>query len=338
MGETKTEEVNNVKELSEKIQDVRINETINKDIVDTILKTSDEENADVFNILVYKDFSKIFEYIKNNKFVSTEMKSISKELKTQLESRTININNIGDLVTRLVRYYKLNTSTLALHYYNDKVRSDVENIIRILKTFVLANRTLIAEHTKHVILEKKPVSCEFTTVVSAEDLKVFDIFEKVSLNNLKEVLSQAEIVFTDIYISWVLILILAVSLQKTDYKEDEDNKRKKNSVTGLKEKIALLNTDSCNTRIKMLINVVKREKGSGTRTKKKQDTISKEDEKILEDISQEKPKNQRKPRKQNPTKAHVVSEHKNFKNDIKEDLSDSEKETINDNDIEIDNL
>lgn len=302
----------NSKETSENNTQV-IKENLNKEALEKILDEYNTKDNENFTLLNNKDFSKIYDSLLSNNLVSDEMKNNIKEFRSVLGSKTINCIIIDTLMTKIIRYYKLNTSTLALSTYNDKVKGDVENITRVLKAFVLKNKNTVYENTKHIILDKKPVSCEFNITVSAENLHLFDIFEKVSLNNLEEVLPQAKTIFTDIYTCWVLAVILAISLDKTDYVPNKESKKSRIDV--LKEKIALLNTDSTNQRIKALINVVKKEKTVNVRPKKVKEVVSNEDKEAIKKLSL------RKPRKNIvKQKEQINVDHSNLDKDIETDL------------------
>jgi hypothetical protein len=319
-------EETNSQEINENNTQV-IKESLNKETLEKILDeytTKDNEN---FTILNTKDFSKIYESLLSNNFLSDEMKNNVKEFRIVLESNPINYIIIDSLMTKIIRYYKLNTSTLALSTYNDKVKGDVENITRVLKAFVLKNRNTVYENTKHIILDKKPVSCEFNITVSAENLHLFDIFEKVSLNNLEEVLPQAKVIFTDIYTCWVLAVILAISLDKTDYVSTNKDS-KKSRIDILREKIALLNTDSTNQRIKALINVVKKEKATSVRPKKAKEVVSNEDKEAIKKLSLRKPK-----KNIIKHKEQISVDHSNLDKDIENDLDITSEDIVQNGDI-----
>lgn len=304
-----------------------IKEVLNKEALEKILDeytTKDHEN---FTLLSKKDFSKIYDSLFSNNFLSDEMKSNVKEFKAILETKPLNYTIINTLMTKIIRYYKLNISTLALSAYNDKVKGDVDNITRVLKAFVLKNRNTVYENTKHIILDKKPVSCEFNITVSAENLHLFDIFEKVSLNNLEEVLPQARVIFTDVYTCWVLATILAISLDKTDYIPISQDS-KKSRIDILREKIALLNTDSTNQRIKALINVVKKEKATPVRPKKTKEVVSNEDKEAIKKLSLRKPK-----KNMIKHKEQVSVDHSNLDKDIENDLDITSEDSIQNGDI-----
>lgn len=304
-----------------------IKESLNKEALEKILDEYNVKDKETFTLLNNKDFSKIYEALLSNSLLSDEMKSSVRELKSVLDSKTINYFMIDSLITKIIRYYKLNTSTLALSTYNDKVKGDVENITRVLKAFVLKNRNTVYENTKHIILDKKPVSCEFNITVSAENLHLFDIFEKVSLNNLEEVLPQAKTIFTDIYTCWVLIVILAISLDETDYVLTEKD-LKKSRIDTLREKIALLNTDSTNQRIKALINVVKKEKATAARPKKSKEVVSNEDKEAIKKLSL------RKPRKNVIKQKEQLSvDHSNLDKDIEKDLDITSEDIVQNGDL-----
>lgn len=265
-----------------------IKEKIDSKKAKKCLENNDFEKYYTFQITDERDFTPIFDSIANNNLVSEEMKNISKELKELLDKKIINATTLDLLHIRMVRYYKLNVATLALHTYNPKVIGDIENITKILKSFVLKNRITIAEYTRHVIIEKKATDCEFNIIVTAGDLHLFDIFEKVSLNNLEQDLPKAKMIFYDIYMSWVLTVIIAMSVHNAKY--DVPVNAKKTIEDILKDKIVALNSDSTNPISKKLINVVKKEKATSAKPKKVKEVISKEGQEAIEKLSKDKKK------------------------------------------------
>lgn len=291
-----------------------------------ILEDVDNKNSETFNILSNRNFTKLFDALLSNQYISDELKNRTKEFQSMVEKKKITFTLMNNLITTIIRYYKLNVSTLALQSYNDKVKGDVENITRVLKAFILKNKQTVYENTKHIILEKKPGGYEFNITLSCEDIHLFDIFEKVSLNNLEEVLPEAKTVFTDIYTTWVLILILALSLDKTDYVVDPE--LKKTHIDVLREKITLLNTDSSNPRVKSLINIIKKEKTAISKPKKVKEVVSEEDQKAIKSLDLK--KNNKTGGKKT---SHINVDHSAMDIEIESDFA--EVEEVLDGDIEI---
>lgn len=275
-------------ELNGGKSDKKIKEKIDTKKAKKCIENDDFEKYYTFQITDERDFTPIFESIRNNNLVSEEMKNISKELKDLLDKKVVDAITLDALIVRMIRYYKLNVATLSLHTYNPKVRGDIENITRILKSFVLKNRNTISDNTRHVIIEKKAVDCEFNISVTAADLHLFDIFEKVSLNNLEQDLPKAKTIFYDIYMSWVLTVIIAMCANNAKY--DTPSNAKKTIEDMLKDKIVALNSDSTNPISKKLINIVKKEKVTLAKPKKAKETISKEGQEAIEKLSKDKKK------------------------------------------------
>lgn len=322
------EEVVSSEEGGSKKSKKQVKQKLDKKRLTTLSKTSKNED-EYFTILKTKDYSEVYDFISKNKFVSNEMKSITKEFKKQLESKKVCIKDLSDLCTKLLSYYKLNSYTLGLQYYNMKVKSDIDNIKKVLKSFVIKNRSIISENTKHVLLEKKSNNEEYTTVLQVGKLELFDIFEHLSLNNLKEVLSNAETVFTDIYISWVLILILATSLDDTDYVCKDP--KKKSVIDSFKGKISLLNTDTINPNVKSLLNVLKKEKVVKPKVSKSE-MVSEEDLKKIKNmqLDDKKATTSSSKKKKVDKKPEEIKEE--IENDFKAGSSDEEDE-VNDGDF-----
>ncbi|QKE44492.1 hypothetical protein Yalta_045 [Yalta virus] len=292
--ESKDEEEEDVDYISETENEnggkaeTKIKEKIDTRKAKKCLDNTEFEKYSTFQIVDERDFSPIFDSIVNNNLVSEEMKNISKELRELLTKKNVVVSVLEDLIVRLIRYYRLNVSTLALHTYNPKVRGDIENITKILKSFVLKNRNTISEYTRHVIIEKKATDCEFNISISAADLHLFDIFEKVSLNNLEQDVPKAKTVFYDIYMSWVLIVIIAMCAHNSKYNTPEDAKKTIEAI--LKDKIVALNTDSTNPVNKKLINVVKKEKAPLVKAKKVKEIIPKEEQEAIKKLSKDRKK------------------------------------------------
>jgi len=307
----------------------QIKQKLDKKRLTDLVKTSKNED-EFFTILDGKDYSEVYDFICKNKFVSNEMKSIAKEFKKQLEVKKVCIKDLSDLCTKLLSYYKLNSYTLGLQYYNMKVKSDIENIKKVLKSFVIKNRSVISENTKHVILEKKSNNEEYTTILQVEKLELFDIFEHLSLNNLKEVLSNAETVFTDIYVAWILIVVLASSLENTDYVCKDA--KKKSVIDGFRGKISLLNTDTVNPNVKYLINVLKKEKIIKPKVSKSE-VVSEEDLDKIKNMQLDDNKKKTSPASSKKKRASKKPEQikSEIENDFKTENSDDEE--VNDGDI-----
>lgn len=323
--EASSEEVDN-KKLKKQVK-----QKLDKKRLVVLTKTSNNEN-EFFTILDGKDYTEVYDFIFKNKFASNEMKCIAKEFKKQLESKKVCIKELSDLCSKLLSYYKLNSYTLGLQYYNMKVKSDIDNIKKVLKSFVIKNRSIISENTKHVLLEKKSNTEEYTTVLQVEKLELFDIFEHLSLNNLKEVLVNAETVFTDIYVAWILIVVLATSLDDTDYVCKDP--KKKSIIDGFKGKISLLNTDTVNPNVKSLINVLKKEKIIKPKVSKSE-TVSEEDLKKIKNMQLD--DNKKKSSNSSSKKKKVGKKPDQIKNEIENDFKtvNSVEEEVKDGDIVI---
>lgn len=279
-----SEKVSGGKKIKERVSRKKIDKVINNDCENS---NEDDENEYLQESLIEFtndfDFTPIFNFIEKNELVSNEMKHITSELKQILSKKFVGYKKIETLVSRLVTYYKLNVSTIGLQTYDLKVKSDVENITKILKAFVLKNRTLIADYTRHVIAERRSSEPEFNTVVSAHELQVFDIFENVALNNLERNLTTAKTVFYDIYLSWVLVLIIAMNVHNSKY--DMSLNSKKSVETVLKDKIVLLNTDTVIPVNKKLINVLKKEKQTSDKPKKTKSVITEKAKDAVKSLS-----------------------------------------------------